>query len=795
MNKKSSKNKLNYHCLNENLKKNLTNFLFLKSKIFIFLMTCVLMTLFLLNSALAQNNHLVLLAVSELPNGTVIGSTADLYLQIQDGSGRTFMDTYPVSKFDTQLSTRYAKDVACKFSNIDCSRYDFLYTIRARSSFIGGPSASAAISALTFAKLNNLDVDKNVAVTGTINSGRLIGNVGSIKEKIKVASLQGINKVLIPISELVTLEKQIKENSINEKIILENNSKNANSNVKNSDDEISSDVKNSDDEVSNDVKNSDNEVSSDVKNSDNEITSNDTDNNDDDNNTISDNDKNTISDDEANNCYKEDNCKDNYLEDNIITFGKSLGVEIIGVSDLEDVIFHLTGLDLRKESTEFVANEEYEKIMKSIAENMCKRTHDLLELNSDFGMSHKSDDIYELSSESVSIFENTSKSYLLNFFNIALGHLKNSKNSFELQSYYSTASFCYSANVNLQTIYLTLRNNSYQESIERLNELQKAVKLFKDNINNRNPSTISELQTIIILKQRLDETQNYLDNAFELNYTNTSNIKNDFEIELVNQNLNLVYLEDEIINKIKRNFISSKAWAIERLYTASEWAKFFNVEGQKIAINEIILANSCNAIKEETIMRIQYANLFMPGLDKKLKELDEINTQDSIECISRSSLIKAEINAIITAINLNENMLKEMVLRKLVKASEILNEETESGRFPILGYSYYEYAKSLYQTSPFNALVYAEYSLELSNFDIYLGNQRDLNLRNNRFKIRFNLSSFLISFSLVFMGFLLGIKFSKNYFYTKFNKDKKEIKTYKKKVSKKKCNNKKYTKK
>jgi hypothetical protein len=39
--------------------------------------------------------------------------------------------------------------------------------------------------------------------------------------------------------------------------------------------------------------------------------------------------------------------------------------------------------------------------------------------------------------------------------------------------------------------------------------------------------------------------------------------------------------------------------------------------------------------------------------------------------------------------------------------------------FPILGYSYFEYANSLKESDPFSALLYSEYALELSNLDIY----------------------------------------------------------------------------
>ena len=135
-----------------------------------------------------------LLAVSSEGNGT----TADLYLEIQRGSGRVFMDTFPFTKFDTQLSTRLAKDIACDFLEIDCSNYDFIYTIRADSPIIGGPSAGAAFTILTISLLDDIEVEETTTITGTINAGGFIGDVGSISKKIDAAAKQGIKKVLIP---------------------------------------------------------------------------------------------------------------------------------------------------------------------------------------------------------------------------------------------------------------------------------------------------------------------------------------------------------------------------------------------------------------------------------------------------------------------------------------------------------------------------------------------------------------------------------------------------------------------
>ncbi|MDP3734519.1 MAG: S16 family serine protease, partial [Nanoarchaeota archaeon] len=150
-------------------------------------------------SVIAQENkvyHLKLLAVQD--NGkTIEGSDADLYLELKEGSGRVFLETFPLTKFDTQISTRFAKDIACKQFKLDCNQYDFIFTIKAKSNIVAGPSAGAAIAALTTIAVLDLNYDQSVAITGTINSGGLIGPVGGVKEKLEAAAASGLKKVLI----------------------------------------------------------------------------------------------------------------------------------------------------------------------------------------------------------------------------------------------------------------------------------------------------------------------------------------------------------------------------------------------------------------------------------------------------------------------------------------------------------------------------------------------------------------------------------------------------------------------
>ena len=145
----------------------------------------------------AEPTHMVLLAVQG-ENGTMQGSTADLFLETREGRGRVFLETFPLTKIDTQISTRFAKEIACNYFDLRCDETDFIYTIKSSSSIIGGPSAGAALAALTTTNVLGMGIDEKVAVTGTINSGGLIGPVGGLQDKIGAAADAGIKTVLIP---------------------------------------------------------------------------------------------------------------------------------------------------------------------------------------------------------------------------------------------------------------------------------------------------------------------------------------------------------------------------------------------------------------------------------------------------------------------------------------------------------------------------------------------------------------------------------------------------------------------
>lgn len=163
-----------------------------------------LLALLLMPFAAAEPLHgsIKLLALSEAGLNTT-GTVADLELELLPGRERVFLETYPLTKLSTQVSMRMAQQIACKELDLDCSKLDFLYTIKAAPGIVGGPSAGSAAAVITGVMLLGLKQRNDIAITGTINSGGIIGPVGAVIDKIEAASSKGIKTVLIPKGERI----------------------------------------------------------------------------------------------------------------------------------------------------------------------------------------------------------------------------------------------------------------------------------------------------------------------------------------------------------------------------------------------------------------------------------------------------------------------------------------------------------------------------------------------------------------------------------------------------------------
>ncbi len=501
-----------------------------------------------------------LLAVRETSEGFK-GSRAELFLEVKEGTGRVFVDTFPLSKVDTQISMRFAKEIACDFLEKNCDSHDFIYTIRANAPIIGGPSAGAAASILTVSVLSQTPLDQRKAITGTINSGGIIGPVGGIKEKIEAAASDGLTHVLIPLGESSTANE-----SVNETV-------------------------------------------------------------------------------------------------NLTQLGEEKGISIIEVVDLNEALKAFTGKTFQQDDQQIQTTSSYQQTMKNLAVELCDRNQ---KLRSSIVFTNDTQGLFELST-----------------------NLSNRGNdAFESSEYYSAASFCFGSNVRINQAFLESKNFSAEKYQGLFEELKREIRSFEEQIESLPIKTITDLESYMIVKERLVEA---------LQYTNNSN----------NNSLAYAY-----------------AYGNERLHSAYSWSKFFNHQGRNLVLDEESLKESCRQKIAEGEERLQYASIYLPfSLQSPREELDlaytDFNSEDYAACLFKSSKAKAEANIVLNTLGVQNSFIPILIDTKLTAAGRVIQKAEQKDMFPILGYSYYEYANSLKESDQFSALLYSEYALELSNLDLY----------------------------------------------------------------------------
>lgn len=500
----------------------------------------------------AAEYHMKLLAVSQ--GDQIQGSVADLYLRVEPGSGRVFLETFPLSRLDTQISTRFAKEIACNQLDVECGKYDFYYTIKANSAIIAGPSAGAAIAVLTASALNGTLIDEELTITGTINSGGLIGPVGGLPEKIEAAAAGKVKKVLIPKGErFVNQGSQIVD---------------------------------------------------------------------------------------------------------MFYYGRQRGVEVAEVADLNEAFLAFTGSEISSQEN-FEISPYYTTVMSGLAKGLCDSS---AQLKAELGANSTADELAEK----------------------AVAAMNNSE-------YYSAASFCFGANVRYRYDILRKGNASPESLKQQAETLGQEMNAFRESLPKY--ATITDLQTYSIVQERLQEAEDALNTTFESL-----------------QNKDLSY--------------SNYAFAAERFSSAKAWASFFGKPGREFKFDEQLLRETCLSKIYEAQERLEYVRLFFPSaleessvdIGRAMEDLEERNYE---LCVSRASRSKAEADVILTLMGVDEKQIEPMLDKKLEAIRRSLAKATSKGVFPIVGYSYYEYANSLRKDDLDSALLYAEYALELSNFDTY----------------------------------------------------------------------------
>lgn len=362
----------------------------------------------------------------------------------------------------------------------------------------------------------------------------------------------------------------------------------------------------------------------------------------------------------------------------LVEYGKNLSLEIIEVSTLLEALEEYTGKEFPKVTGELVIEPRYQETMLRVANDLCDRT----------------DEIKDVLKE-----ERTGLSDTSDLEEVALNMTVRSKDSFDDKQYYASASYCFRANVQYKRALALQHSWTPTMTARSLLKLKgRAVNLSRE-IDEHEISTITDLQTYMAVKERL----------FEVDDT----------IREIVDNLNETQDNAERL-----------AYAEERLFSAVTWSRFFNGDDKKFIIDEPSLRDSCMSKIAEAEERINYVRSFLPSsLKDARRELDQaykdLSSHNYTLCLYKASKTKAEADVILNLIGVDESNLDALIELKLGIARDTIIKSQKKNIFPIIGYSYYEYASSLSDLDKYSALLFSEYALEFSNLDIYFAKKKN----------------------------------------------------------------------
>ncbi len=355
----------------------------------------------------------------------------------------------------------------------------------------------------------------------------------------------------------------------------------------------------------------------------------------------------------------------------LLLHGKNLGVTVIPVTTLYDAMYEFTGKRYSQPAGDIVVPKDYLATMNMLATMLCNKSHEY-----DKAIARYTESNDTLDDETEDLLE------------IADNLTMRAEQSLEAGNPYSAASYCFGSNTYKSTVYLQLQNLSEEELSEKWLILERTIDEFDEKVKSRELRTLQDLQAYIIVKERIDESRN-------LAKDNSSDSPNGY------------------------------AYATERLYSAFAWSHFFNGRGDVVRFDTSILKESCLMKLAEAEERYQYITLIFPGALQDTRRViaearEDYEQSDYALCLFKASKAKAEANSIINILGLDNERLESYLADKAEVTRQEIIREINKGIFPIIAYSYYQYANDLQTDDPFSSLLYYDYALEMSNFDWYL---------------------------------------------------------------------------
>lgn len=385
----------------------------------------------------------------------------------------------------------------------------------------------------------------------------------------------------------------------------------------------------------------------------------------------------------------------------LVNYGMNLGVEVIEVADIDDAIAVLTG-STREESNNVTIDPSYSEVMKGLAIDLCSRTKEFETLLIDVIDLTINDELIgtEVSAKNLTI---------------------KGKHSLKGGSYYSAASYCFGANVKYNYIILAFQDFTKDELKIKIEKMLNGINKLDESINKKEINTMTDLESYMVVKERLIDAKDNLNQS---------------------------------VNESEDYDLYDVAYGIERLYSAYSWYEFFGKPGKEFDFNKKIIEKSCKDKLSEAEERFQYVRLYLPNYDNTKKEINHAysNLQEGNYelCLFKAAKAKAEANYILNLLGVQEDQLDVLIDTKLAIIRKNIAKGIQEGIFPILGYSYLEYANNLKESDKLSSLLYLEYALELSNLNIYFEEKDDV------FTIQLDKKIMMTFFSGAVAGFIIG---------------------------------------
>jgi uncharacterized protein len=356
--------------------------------------------------------------------------------------------------------------------------------------------------------------------------------------------------------------------------------------------------------------------------------------------------------------------KEKNITIDLVEYGKTINLTVREVATIGEVLESVLGVPQEVFNEELRIEGRYQNIMRAVANDLCKRSENYF---------------------SQPLKENLTQSK--NFTARAALEL-------EKGAYYAAASFCFRANVEYKSQWYREQNFTKEELEKRVFKLNEEANQTRNSVESRNVSTLTDLQTFMAVMERIDESKN---------------------------------LAEEVAEDLKSNRTDSAGmigFAEERLFSGITWSRFFNGQDKVVVIDKTSLQNVCIEKISEAEERYNYVKSVIPeALDATRQDIDRayglLNNGKYVMCLYTAAKAKSEADVLLSLMGVEEQRFNEVINLKLEVARQALIKAQKKNVFPIIAYSYYEYARSLRDFDRVSSLLFAEYALELANLDIY----------------------------------------------------------------------------